>query len=76
MLIYNVVDTMDVGNNTAVIIDGYNEFIDKGTLILSDAGTSHQVISSELYGSKAVRKRSRRTALIVRGKFHSPKIYV
>lgn len=73
---YNVVNTMNVGNNTAVIIDGSSEMFSKGTVIISDSGTSYQVMSVGMLNGEAVRSKARNTTLVIRGRFQSPKIYV
>ena len=73
---YNVMNTMDVGNNTAVIIDGTGELFSKGAQILSDSGSRYSVVSVGMLNGESFGRRAKNATIIVRGKFSSQAIYI
>lgn len=73
---YNVVNTMTVGNNTAVIINGTGEMFGKGTIILNDSGSSYEVMSVGKINGESLGKKTRNATLMVKGCFESPLLYV
>lgn len=76
MLVYNVLSSMDMGNNTAVIIDGSTSAIEKGTTILNDHGAAYKVISYEDFKIRKYGHNTVNASLVIHGKFNSPKLYV
>lgn len=76
MLVYNVISSMDMGNNTAVIIDGSTNSIEKGTTILNDNGAAYKVISYEDFKIKKYGHNTTNASLVIHGKFESEKVYI
>lgn len=76
MLVYNVISSMNMGNNTAVIIDGSTNTIEKGTTILSDAGAAYKVISYEDFKIKKYGHNTTNASIVIHGQFDSQKVYI
>lgn len=76
MLVYNVLSSMDMGNNTAVIIDGCTNTIEKGTTVLNDRGAAYKVISYEDFKIRKYGRNTTNASIVIHGKFESEKVYI
>lgn len=76
MLVYNVLSSMDMGNNTAIIIDGGSSEIGKGTTVLNDSGSAYRVVSYEAFKTRKFGQNITNASVVIHGKFSSAKMYV
>ena len=76
MTICNVLSTMKVGNNTAVIVDGSGEMFRNGMCILDDSGRPYEVLSVGMDVIVDTNEILKKTSLLVKGVFTSKGIFV
>ena len=73
MKVYNVIDTLKIGDNTSVVIGDKGEDIKNGTGILDDKGRPYVVLSVGMSNDKG---KIETTTLLLEGTFESDKIFI
>lgn len=76
MTICNVLSTMSIGNNTAVVVDNSGELFRIGIGILDDNGKPYEVLSVGMDCVTNTENMLDKTSLLLNGEFASKKIYV
>lgn len=77
MIVYDVIDTLSIGENTAVLISGDRIPLKNGASILDENGETYEVISVGMSGGYAnIEDLLSRTSLLIKGHFSSTKLYV
>lgn len=74
MTICNVLKTMKIGNNTAVVVDGSKELFYNGLGVLDEKGKPYEVLSVGM--DKTFDTISDKTSLLLSGSFESTKIFI
>ena len=75
MTICNVLSTMTIGENTAIVVDGSGKLFKNGIGILDDNGKPFEVLSVGLECAKAENILDK-TSLLLKGSFSSKKVYI
>ncbi|MBQ8318979.1 MAG: hypothetical protein IJX85_11595 [Lachnospiraceae bacterium] len=75
MLVYNVIATLPIEENTSVLIDGDGKDFKNGTGVLDDKGFPYEVLSVGMSCGDAD-EMLKRTSLLIKGNFASEKLYV
>ncbi len=76
MTICNVLGTMPIGDNTAIIVDNDGELFHNGIGILDEDGKPFEVLSVGMDSGAEPKDMLDKTSLLVRGKFVSKRIFV
>ncbi len=78
MIIYNVLDTIRIGDNTSVLIDGKSTPFKNGVGVLDGNGKPYEVLSVGMSSSSNsdTKELLSKTSLLVKGNFSSDKLYV
>ena len=76
MTICNVLKTISVGDNTAIVVDGSGDLFRNGTGILDEKGKPYEVLSVGMDMIVNEEDRIGKTTLLLTGDFLSSKIYV
>jgi hypothetical protein len=76
MVIYNVIDTLPIGNNTSVLIDGDGKYFKNGVGILDENGKPYEVLTVAMSSGRNIDDLLNKTSLLVKGKFSSKKLFV
>ena len=76
MKVYNILSTLDVGNNTSVIVDAPMREFYKGIGIIDENGKPHEVLSIGMSCGSDAADSVNSANLLVQGKFVSKKMYV
>ena len=71
MLVYNVITTLSIEENTSVLIDGDGKDFKNGTGVLDDKGFPYEVLSVGMSCGDV-----KKTSLLIKGNFTSEKLYV
>lgn len=75
-MIYSVITTLPIGENTTVLVDGDAKSFKKGIGILDDNGKPFEVLSVGMSCSGDVDELLSKTSLLVKGQFSSKKLFV
>ena len=76
MTICNVLSTMMIGDNTAVIVDGSGELFRNGMGILDETGKPYEVLSVGMDSVMNTDDMLNKTSLLLNGSFSSNKMFV
>lgn len=76
MTVCNVLDTLTIGNDTAIVVDSSRELFRNGTGILDENGKPFEVLSVGLDDIIDMDADSEKASLLLSGKFSSHKIFV
>jgi hypothetical protein len=76
MVIYNVIDTLPIGNDTSVLIDGDGKHFKNGVGVLDENGKPYEVLTVAMSSGKNVDDLLNKTSLLIKGKFSSKKLFV
>ncbi len=76
MTIYNVLKTLTIGNNTAVVVEGPGELLRNGIGILDENGKPYEVLSVGMDNIDNTEDLPEKTSLLLNGSFISNKMYV
>ena len=76
MLVYNVIATLPVEENTTVLISGDGRNFQNGTSVLDDKGLPYEVLSVGMSCGNDVDEMLNKTSLLIKGQFASEKLYV
>ena len=76
MTICNVVRTMKISKNTAVIVEGPREIFRNGIGVLDDKGNPFEVLSVSIDNVADPEENETKTSLLLSGRFSSKKMYV
>ena len=76
MTIYDVLSTMTIGDNTAVIIDGSGELFRNGIGVLDKNGKPYEVLSVGMDCALKTDDILNKTSLLLKGNFLSKKMFV
>ncbi len=76
MTICNVLSTMTVGDNTAVVVDGSGELFRNGMGILDDNGKPYEVLSVGMDSMINTDDILNKTSLLLNGSFISKRMFV
>ena len=76
MTICNVLSTMSVGNNTAVVVDGSGELFRNGMGILDENGKPYEVLSVGMDSMVDADDILNKTSLLLNGSFISKRMFV
>ena len=76
MTIFNVLKTMTIGNNTAVVVEGPGKLFRNGIGILDESGKPYEVLSVGMPNVFNTEDLSDKTSLLVNGDFSSNKMFV
>ena len=76
MTICNVLRTMTIDDNTAIVVEGSRELFRNGMGILDDSGKPHEVETVGMDGIADLENEYNRVSLLIRGSISSNKIYV
>ncbi len=76
MIICNVLKTMNIGDNTAVIVDGPRELFRNGIGILDENGKPFEVLSVGINCVDDLEALLDKTSLLINGNFISEKMYI
>ncbi len=75
MTICKVLSTLEIGNNTAIVVDSSRELFKNGIGILDENGKPFEVISVGMSNDIELSDATK-TSLLIAGKISSEKIYV
>ena len=75
MKIYNVLKTLKVGKNTAVLVEGRGYDFRNGVAVLDSKGKPYMVLSVGMDAGNDTKSLDR-TSLLVKGKFKSNSLFV
>lgn len=76
MTICNVIRTMKISKNTAVIVEGPREIFRNGIGILDDKGKPFEVLTVSMDNIIDPNEYETKTSLLLSGRFSSKKMYV
>ena len=76
MTICNVLKSMTIGENTAVVVDGPKDLFYNGLGILDENGTPYEVLSVGMDKPFESDSLSDKTSLLLNGSFLSKKIFI
>ena len=76
MTVYNVLRTLPIGDDTAVVIDGSRELFRNGTGVLDDAGKPFVVLSVGMDVIEDFANIEDKTSLLIKGDFESKMLFV
>ena len=76
MTICNVLKSMAIGDNTAVVVDGSKELFYNGLGVLDENGKPFEVLSVGMDKTIALDGMSDKTSLLLNGSFLSKKIFI
>ncbi len=76
MTICNVLSTISIGKNTAIVVDSSRDLFRNGTGILDEKGRPHEVISVGMDNLIPSPVPSDKVSLLVSGRLSTGKIYV
>ena len=76
MTICNVLSTMTIGDNTAVVVDGSGELFRNGIGILDENGKPFEVLSVGMDNMINAEDILNKTSLLLNGCFTSKKLFV
>ena len=76
MTICNVLSTLSIDNNTAIIVDGGAELFYNGIGILDETGKPYEVLSVGMDSGIDVEDLLNKTSLLINGNFSSKRIFV
>ena len=76
MTVYNVLKTMPIENDTAVVIDGSRELFRNGTGVLDEDGKPFVVLSVGMDVIDDFNNTEDKTSLLIKGSFKSKMLFV
>ena len=76
MTICNVLDTLQIGNNTAIVVDSPRQLFRNGIGVLDENGKPYEVLSVGMDNIIVTDDMSEKTSLLLAGIFSSKKIYL
>ena len=76
MTICNVLHSMTIGANTAVIVDGAGELFRNGTGVLDENGKPYEVLSVGMEYFTEPKNMLDKTSLLIGGDFSSKRLWV
>lgn len=76
MIIYNVLSTMNIEDNTAVIVDASGELFRNGMGVLDENGKPYEVLSVGMDCALNTEDVLNKTSLLLKGDFLSKKMFV
>ena len=76
MTICNVIRTMKISKNTAVIVEGPRELFRNGIGVLDEKGKPFEVWSASMDNVTDLEENETKTSLLLSGRFSSKKMYV
>ena len=76
MTVCNVLSTLPIGEDTAVVVGGSRELFKNGTGILDEKGKPYEVLSVGMDENIETEDVSNRASLLIKGSFASTKLFV
>ena len=76
MATYNVLDTMAVGKDTAVVVDCNGEEFRNGIIIKDEKNLEYKLLSVGLVGGRIDEASYNKTTILIEGSYSSKKIIV
>ncbi len=76
MMVYNVLRTLPIGDDTAVVIDGGRELFRNGIGVLDDEGKPFVVLSVGMDVIEDFNDVEDKTSLLIKGSFKSKMLFV
>lgn len=76
MTIFQVIDTLQVDDNTSVIIEGNGDLLKNGIGVLDENGKPYEVLSVAMVKEGSEPEALQRTMILIEGKFSSKKLFV
>lgn len=76
MTVFNVLGSLKIGEDTAIIVDGPGEYFKNGTGVLDETGKPYEVLSVGLDAFPLSEDKFNKTSLLLGGTFSSRKLFV
>lgn len=76
MTIYNVLNKLNICENTALVVEGPREQLKNGIGVLDENGKPYEVLSIGMDNLITFDNALNRTSILISGKFESTKLYL